>query len=1138
MASNKAQILLVAKNMVSKVLDEVRGDLKKFAAHAQRSAKEIDDTLSGINRNAMTGITGTTKSLSKMSKVVLAVASRIDRTEEALVNFVKRLRTVKFWADKLKSAFRMLATALIGVAVAFVGAAFIAIFKFVEFMKDSIEVAKQFQLAMSKVRAVVEGGMDSSQLKTLGERFKELEAQARHLGRTTVFTTTQVAGGMLELARAGFKLTEIMKTIPAVLQLAAIGSVELDTAAKAVAGALRSFHLEADKSTAIVNTMAVVVSNSLQDFDDFTEALKQVGATAYTAGLTFEDLAMAISALADQGVRGSLGGTQIKNLIVEMDKLSRELGMSIRDADGNFIGWNETLQKFVNIGINAETVFSHLNIRSAQAFVALINGRKSLERLAAILGENRDVVGEMYKRMYNNFAGNMKILSSALEGLKLALGDKIARSTTISELIKDFAGILEDLAKKVNEMNTEDLIRKMITVADKIAEVLIDVIGWLVDAIVSAINLITPFDIGPRDILKSKRKELAREEELNKDLPGARRKARDDYHLVYEVLSALQSGATPQELFDKYDGNQRRAISEAFQHLTGKFFDPGMLDTKNLFFDIAGEDLSKLETRAGRSYQQLIDHINKTPERIENLNEAIERLTYIVNTGGTIGGELATSLHERRQRLREAAEQRVSEMGPGTGGEGPGIAGRGTPDPLEERPTWDTITPEYVDGIYARIRKNEKEVQELRIKGVDNLSDKEKERLKKLNQQLHKDKQELIEIDLRNQREIEDVKLAAQKEQAARELALFYDTEEQKAAFFERVAALYGEETLKELKEALRLAGDDPVKLKAVFKSTVPDAIAVPEAKPEHPGMDLSQLPTEAFARQYLLEILEEELRAKESLYQLNEAIGNQRTREQFITEYLNTLAAERNVLIADTVRQQLDEAESAEEVLAILSKYPDIFNKVSAGTEKAKEHLAQFYGNKDAIIEFNQQIKSTEEALSQGLANAIMGAHFSFKDFVKDFLAGLLKIFLQLKIIAPLMRAVFGGSYNIPGTAGSSGGKMGIAGGILAGASIGGPVGAVIGAVGGIFGLAEGGIVRGPAGVDRVPAMLTAGEGVLTTDEMMALDNGAVLSKRGAGGVYNFHITTLDGQSFYQYLTNNGEVLLQAFQENVQNRL
>ncbi len=75
-----------------------------------------------------------------------------------------------------------------------------------------------FEDAMAKVGAL-------SNAK--GEELAQLTAQARQLGRDTVYTASQAAEGMGYLAMAGFNTEQTLAAMPGMLQLAAAGNTDL-----------------------------------------------------------------------------------------------------------------------------------------------------------------------------------------------------------------------------------------------------------------------------------------------------------------------------------------------------------------------------------------------------------------------------------------------------------------------------------------------------------------------------------------------------------------------------------------------------------------------------------------------------------------------------------------------------------------------------------------------------------------------------------------------------------------------------------------------------------------------------------------------------------------------------------------------
>ena len=117
---------------------------------------------------------------------------------------------------------------------------------------------------MAEVRAVT---------GAVGADFEKLTGLATELGRTTSFTASQVAEGMTELGRAGYKPAEIFAAIPDVLNLARGTATELGTAAEIAAASMRGFGLSAEDTTRIADVLTATANNSAQTLEDVGEAM-------------------------------------------------------------------------------------------------------------------------------------------------------------------------------------------------------------------------------------------------------------------------------------------------------------------------------------------------------------------------------------------------------------------------------------------------------------------------------------------------------------------------------------------------------------------------------------------------------------------------------------------------------------------------------------------------------------------------------------------------------------------------------------------------------------------------------------------------------------------------------------------------
>ena len=111
----------------------------------------------------------------------------------------------------------------------------------------SLKTFSGFSDQMAKVKAVS---------GATNEQFEQLNETAKRLGATTSFTAKQVADGVGYLAMAGYNAEEAIAGIPAVLNLARAGAVDLGRAADIATDIGTAFGLSANESSRVADVLA------------------------------------------------------------------------------------------------------------------------------------------------------------------------------------------------------------------------------------------------------------------------------------------------------------------------------------------------------------------------------------------------------------------------------------------------------------------------------------------------------------------------------------------------------------------------------------------------------------------------------------------------------------------------------------------------------------------------------------------------------------------------------------------------------------------------------------------------------------------------------------------------------------------
>lgn len=203
------------------------------------------------------------------------------------------------------------------------------------FAAASVKVGMDFDSSMSQVAATM--GVTTDEIG-------ELRDFAMEMGSSTAFSATQAAEALNYMALAGYDAETSMEMMPNVLNLAAAGNMELARASDMVTDAQTALGLSIGETTELVDMMAKTSSKSNTSVEQLGDAILTVGGTAKTLAGGTNELNTVLGILADNSIKGSEGGTKLRNMILSLSsptdkaqKLINELGITTKDAAGDLL---------------------------------------------------------------------------------------------------------------------------------------------------------------------------------------------------------------------------------------------------------------------------------------------------------------------------------------------------------------------------------------------------------------------------------------------------------------------------------------------------------------------------------------------------------------------------------------------------------------------------------------------------------------------------------------------------------------------------------------------------------------------------------------------------------------------------------
>lgn len=320
----------------------------------------------------------------------------------------------------------------------------------------AIKVGSDFEASMSQVGATM--GITSA-----SEDFAMLSAAAKEMGESTKYSVAQASSALNFLALSGKSAEESVAALPTVLNVAAAGGMELASASDMITDAMSALGLETSQMSTFVDQLAVTSQKSNTSVSQLGEAILTVGGTAKTLSGGVVEMNTALGILADNGIKGSEGGTMLRNVILSLSaptstaaaELSK-LGVSAFDSNGQMKPLQET---FANLGgalsqlteqertEALSNIFNKVDLKGVNALLG--TSAERFDELSGYISDCSGAAAQMAATMDDNLKGDLTIMQSALEGLGIAAYEKFQEPMRTA--VQEVTNSIGDLSSSLND---------------------------------------------------------------------------------------------------------------------------------------------------------------------------------------------------------------------------------------------------------------------------------------------------------------------------------------------------------------------------------------------------------------------------------------------------------------------------------------------------------------------------------------------------------------------------------------------------------------------------------------------------------------------------------------------------------------
>lgn len=373
----------IVKIPVNKVTEEIKriskiklGDVPRaLKTGFEKTTQICGKLLSGLKKIVKVSFKGMISSLSQIGKLAKKIS--VEFSKNMLAGIKKVGKGIASLSKKFTGITKKMGTALLGIGV------------------GAVKTGMDFDSSMSQVAATM--GYSVSELHDpttqAAKDFEMLNNVAREQGKNTKFSAGEAGDALNYLALAGYNAEKAAGALPTVLTLATAGGMELAATSDMITDSMSALGIEATEKnlTQFGDQLAKTAQKSNTSVEQLGSAILTVGGTAKTLnGATQElknaEMNTALGILADSGIKGSEGGTKLRNIINSLTPTTKpaieafdELKISAYDAAGKMRPLEDTFteltQKMGKMTDEQQTVmlskmFNKADLKAVSAFMA------------------------------------------------------------------------------------------------------------------------------------------------------------------------------------------------------------------------------------------------------------------------------------------------------------------------------------------------------------------------------------------------------------------------------------------------------------------------------------------------------------------------------------------------------------------------------------------------------------------------------------------------------------------------------------------------------------------------------------------------------------------------------------------------
>lgn len=247
-------------------------------------------------------------------------------------------------------------------------------------LTDAMREAFSFEQEMANVRAIAQ---------VTDEQFKMLKERALEVGKTTRFSATEAAKGMVKMAQAGLSSEEIFSAIKDTAMLATATLFDFERTAELITTVMRAWNKSASDVKEITDVLATSINESRLTMRGLATAFNYITGLAPQMNLSLQETTALLGLMVNRGLSFSTAATSLRALLAALLRPTarfrreiRDLGLTMDQVNPEYHSLATILKTLKEAGWGASESFRAFRRRAAAGATILVQTADSFEEMA------------------------------------------------------------------------------------------------------------------------------------------------------------------------------------------------------------------------------------------------------------------------------------------------------------------------------------------------------------------------------------------------------------------------------------------------------------------------------------------------------------------------------------------------------------------------------------------------------------------------------------------------------------------------------------------------------------------------------------------------------------------------------------